>query len=172
VTLLDEAELSSAGGVKVLSTPLIVAQQSAARLLEELSSPDTFNPGGMVLDAAAKATLEAIGKTVIAAIDDWKSPIPASAAYVDNYVSLVGWNRAASANVCLAPPPGDLLDWSLGHGYAHRWYRRTLNHLGTVPMGFPRSLEAGAMIPPPQQQYGAGSLWFQSYLNEFSLNHL
>ena len=169
LTLLDEAELSSAGGVKVLSTPLIVAQESASRLLEELTRPH-LNSTVVILDAAAKATQEAVGRTVLAAIDDWKSPIPSSAAYVDNYVSLVGWNRSASANVCLAPPPLELLDLSLGHNYAHRWYRRTLEHLSTVKMGFPRSRQAGGIVPPQEPQYQAGSLWFQSYVDEFSLN--
>lgn len=162
VTLLDEAELASIFGVNVLTAPGIGAQQALAQILEELNWTDALNPQNLLTDAAARITLETLGNTVTATIQDWKSPIPASAAYVDNYVSLVGWNRNGSANVCLAAPPADALLVVPAHAYAHKWYRSSLGFLSTVQMGFARSRQAGAAVPPVNKDYQAGSLWRQS----------
>ena len=162
VTLLDEAELASIQGVNVLTAPGIGAQQALAQILEELSWTDDLNPQNFFADAASRITLEALGNTVTTTIQDWKSPLPAAAAYVDNYVSLVGWNRYGSANVCLDAPPADALLVVPAHSYAHKWYRNSLGFLNTVEMGFARSRQAGASVPPENPAYQAGSLWLQA----------
>ena len=139
VTLLDEAEVGSVAGSKVITSTLATA----------------VTVGG----PAALAT----GATVAAA--NWKSAIPKAARWVDNYISAVGIQHEAAVNVCLVKSAETTLDVFAAHRYAHQWYRDSVIP-GAIypapPMGFRRSFEKALDLPPTGTGTQLGSLWIES----------
>ena len=138
VTLLDEAEIASAGGTKVVTSALITALINGA-------------PAGIVAgaDAAAK---------------NWKTPIPKDAVWVDNYISAVGFQHDNSVNVCLLDSIEKTLNPVTAHGYAHVWYRRSISPpagVADASVGFARSFERALFSPPSGTGLTNGSLWFE-----------
>lgn len=142
ITLLDEAEIASVAGSHVITSTKV-----ASRL------------AGLQSGIAAGA---------VAAYLDWKSPVPSSVKWVDNYISLVGIQRSDTVNVCLLKP---ITDYNLGdpfgsllfaHSYAHSFYRDTVVPVGTPPaVGFALSHEKGVTMPPGGTGLSAGSLWYE-----------
>lgn len=144
VTLMDDAAVASVAGSNVITSAALGAKVAAL--------------GGAVTAGAT------------ALIKDWKSPVPSSARWIDNYISLVGLQRDEAVNVCLlAPkwsynlsdPVGSLL---YAHSYAHQFYRSTAypNISGVPPtVGFARSYEKALTFPPSGTGLTAGSLWYE-----------
>ena len=142
ITLLDEGEVSSVFGQSVVTASAIgwkVAQVKGALI-------------------AGTAT----------AIADWKNPIPNSATWTDNYISLVGIQRKDAVNVVL---PAMILSYNPGsgfpgldqvHGYSHLWYQNTIQPTGAAPMvGFGRSFEKALAFPPGGAGLSSGSVWVE-----------
>jgi hypothetical protein len=142
VTLLDEAEVATLLGQNVTTAAAI----------------------GWRL-AQFKGALIASG---VAAVADWKNPIPKEAKWVDNYISLVGIQRDGAVNVCLLAPTVSF-DWSspinslvYAHSYAPLFYGNTVSPLGPAPaVGFEKSYEGGSAFPPGGTGLSAGSLWYE-----------
>jgi len=88
--------------------------------------------GDAVIQAAAQTVIlgahfsGALFSAVEAAAENWKSPIPNRAAWVDNYISFVGLPKGRAVNVYLSQSPdraGSGLDYLVkAHGYAYDWY--------------------------------------------------
>ena len=87
----------------------------------------------------------------------WKSPIPFSHGWLDNYVSAYGLPHEAALNVCLnyaviryPPPPIPVVEVFVNvaaHGYAHEWYAATVARPGVSLGGFRHSPEFNALDP-------------------------
>lgn len=145
ITLLDEAEVASVAGSNVITS---------ARLGAKL--------------AGWKG---AVAAGVVAAYADWKSPVPSSGRWIDNYISLVGVQREEAVNICLlAPTVGYNMSDPIGsvlfaHSYAHLFYRSTAHSVisGVPPaVGYARSYEKALVFPPFGTGLTAGSLWYEN----------
>ncbi len=91
----------------------------------------------------------------------WVSPIPRQSAWVDNYISLVGWPVSGAVNV--------LLSSQASHGYACEWYTKSALH-PTNGIGHRFSFERlglGDIFPSPVP-YSLGSVLVQSPTDEMS----
>lgn len=143
VTLLDEAEVTTVFGQNV-ATAAAIGWQSAQ-----------FK--GALLAGS------------VTAAKDWKSPVPGSAAWVDNYISLVGLQRNDAVNVCL---PALVFAYDVkhpktglenAHAYAHLWYRNSIGASGSFPqVGFRSSYESALSFPPFGAGLNSGSLWYEN----------
>ena len=149
ITLFDEAEVASVFGSQFLTSA--DAAWKAAQIKKKL-----------IAGVDAAATLAAT----------WKSPIPrTSVAWIDNYISAVGFHRDEAVNVCLLSPtltlntqPGANLTQQLtdAHSYSHLWYRNTIGHNPATPQpSFGSSFEAGGALPPSAASMAAGSDWYE-----------
>jgi pimeloyl-ACP methyl ester carboxylesterase len=143
VTLLDEAEIASVFGAEVITSSAIamaVANWQAGLLV-----------------AAVKSA------------QNWKNPIPLDAAWIDNYISAVGWKRSEAVNVCLLNPSLTLGPTPLqvpsqlvaAHGYAHAWYRYTVGS-SSANNGFQWASESGSAFPPLGVGMSPGSVWWEN----------
>ncbi len=142
VTILDEAEISSVLGQNVATAAAIGWQA-----------------------AQFKGALLAGG---IVAVRDWKSPVPNSASWTDNYISLVGIQRSNAVNICL---PAEVFAYDLhfpkagleaAHAYSHLWYRNSIDGTGSYPqVGYKRSYESSLSFPPTGTGLTLGSLWYE-----------
>jgi len=142
ITLLDEAEVASVAGTRVINSTKVASKLAG--------------------------TQSGIAVGVAAAYLDWKGPVPASAIWVDNYISLVGVQHADAVNVCLLK---QIKDYNLGdpaasvifaHSYAHLFYRQTVVPTGTPPaVGFALSHEKSVNLPPSGTGLSHGSLWYE-----------
>lgn len=129
ITLLDDAETASVGGLNV---PWNSAQSWLAANSFGLISPpaDTSEPY-------------------------LKSPIPRSAKWIDNYISAVGLRHSEAVNVWLLQPLSNSTVISLttfrdsAHSYAWQWYTSTISPTGTPPtVGFNSSKWIAPVFPP------------------------
>ena len=141
ITLLDEAELASINGSQVITATEIGA----------------FVAG---LKGAVTAGAQAV-------VRNWKSPIPEGAAWIDSYISMVGVQRPQAVNVCLLKPAFSLMNPIDAHGYAHSWYRDSVNLAGSptpVPpaIGYRLSREFAQTFPPTGTGTSAGSVWYEN----------
>jgi hypothetical protein len=139
VTLLDEAEIGSVAGSKVITSTLTTATSVGA-------------PAGLVTGATVAA-------------QNWKSAIPAAAFWVDNYISAVGIQHESAVNVCLVKSAETTSDVLAAHRYAHEWYRLSVIPTAIYPappMGFLRSLEMSLTFPPTGTGTQPGSLWIEN----------
>ena len=75
----------------------------------------------------------------------WVSPIPDSAAWIDNYISSVGGLHAEAANVILTQP----MDPITFHGYPKRWYGRSIDNPTGSDMGHRWSFEGDGLNGSP-----------------------
>ena len=100
---------------------------------------------------------------------NWKSPIPLDATWIDNYISAVGWKRSEAVNVCLLNPsltlgptplqvPGQLV---AAHEYAVDWYGYTVDS-PDPNNGFQWASESGASFPPSEASMPQGSVWWEN----------
>ena len=109
----------------------------------------------------------------------WVSPFPERAAWIDNYISLVGYPSGKAVNVCLTQSARFME--TLGaivigmHGYAHEWYRASISQPQATLLGHRYSYErlgdaAGFSGSYP---FPAGT-WFEqaSTANQLSLRRL
>lgn len=111
----------------------------------------------------------ALGAT-IAAINDWRNPIPESSAWVDNYISLVGITHPNAVNVCLQRAgiyATDVLPDLKAyvervHGYPAGWYRATVDDPSLSFMGFANSFERSEALPPANLRFAYGNLYIQT----------
>lgn len=153
VTILDEAELTSVLGQNVATSAALGWQSAQVK-------------GGLFFDVPL-ASGAAVGSAAVAAVSDWKDPVPKSAVWTDNYISLVGVQHKNAVNVSL---PSGILSFqpSSGwaglvdaHAYAHVYYRNTIQPTGAAPMiGFNRSYERSlAAFPPTGDGLTLGSVW-------------
>ena len=143
VTILDEAEIASVFGQSVITSATI---------------------GWKI--AQAKGALLAGG---VAAAKDWKNPVPTSAVWTDNYISLVGVQRDDAVNVCLL---ADAYSYNIrnpkaglesAHAYSHKWYLNSIGASGIYPqIGFRNSYESSLMFPPTGFGKTLGSLWYEN----------
>jgi len=134
VTLLDEAELASAAGTKVVTSTLITSALAGV-------------PQGLAAGAR-----------------NWKSPIPKDAVWVDNYISAVGFQHAAAVNVVLLHAAETTPNPVAAHSYAHQWYRQSIVPSVGVPdpaVGFARTFERALFFPPTGNGMTSGSLWVE-----------
>ncbi len=158
VTLLDEAEVATLLGQKV-----ITAGEYGWKVANLLR---TNVVGGVIASGTAGAIVAKL---------NWKYPIPKDALWVDNYVSAFGLIRDEAVNVCLLTPTVSLQTqaWNVdgltsAHAYAHEWYRRSVNPAGasSAPpaVGYGRSLESAGIgfFPPTGAGLANGSLWFEN----------
>ena len=106
VTLLDEAEVGSIAGSKVITSTLA-------------ASVTVGGPDALLVGAAAAAA-------------NWKSAIPKEARWVDNYISAVGIQHEAAVNVCLLKAAETTPDVFAAHRYAHEWYRHSVVPLSCI----------------------------------------
>ena len=136
VTLMDEAELASIAGQNVTTAAALGARLAGGA-------------GAIVAGVTALAR-------------DWKSPIPASASQLDNYISLIGLMHDDAVNVCLPGWVTQSFNPVVGHGYSYNWYRRSITELAAPPaLGWRLSAEAlGVFSPVSNLDYG--SLWMES----------
>ena len=135
VTLLDEAELATFAGQNVLT---------ASALGWELGGV----AGGIIAG-------------VDTAFKDWKSPIPVSAKWLDNYISMVGLQHPEAVNVCLITPAMQLMNPIDAHGYSYQWYRSSITGSPAPAVGWRKAYEAGGIYPPSGFGFTAGSLWYE-----------
>ncbi len=144
ITLLDEAEVASIFGSKVVTAASVGAMVAGW--------------GGALQSGA------------IAAYKDWKSPIPATpTAWIDSYISMVGVQRSAAVNVCLTAPAIGYWNPVAAHAYSHLWYRNSV--LPPWPaVGFGSGRESGGAFPPSGSGMTAGSLWFENLNQQMTLN--
>jgi hypothetical protein len=142
VTILDEAEIASVFGQNVATAAAIGWQA-----------------------AQVKGALLAGG---VATARDWKNPVPNSAAWTDNYISLVGIQRSNVVNIAL---PAAVFSYDLrlpkagleaAHAYAHLFYRNSIDGDGAFPqVGYKRSYESSLIFPPSGSGMTLGSLWYE-----------
>jgi hypothetical protein len=137
VTLLDEAEVASIFGTNVITSVRIGWTVAG------------WNGGILAgINAARK---------------DWKSPIPVSAAWVDNYISMVGLQHDEAVNICLTRPALEFRNPVAAHAYAYEWYRNSVPAAAQPPaLGWRRSQEAGALFPPAGAGMEPGALWYEA----------
>ncbi len=140
VTLLDEAEITSVLGTKVIHSASLAYRVSGA--------------GGALIAG------------VVEAKRDWKYPLPYDAVWADNYLSAVGLQHEDAVNVAL---PGEILSSGnpiAAHSYAHEWYRDSVyppaSGSNAPPVGFGSSLEAAGLFPPSGSGQSGGSLWYEN----------
>ena len=141
MTLLDEAELARVIGKDVFYSIV----------------------GGYFTGGGLRVTL-AVAETIAG----WKSPVPVDAAWVDNYVSLVGFYRPDTVNVCLQKAIVLTPSFVDAHSYPQAWYSNTIVRPTASAMGFRRSFEyrllpggAGTMFPPPESEIPVGEAYHQ-----------
>jgi hypothetical protein len=147
VTLLDEAEIANPLGVRVAMSARLGWQMAGL--------------GGALVATAARIAR------------DWKGPVPHSAWWIDNYISLVGFRHEEAVTVCLMWPSVSTLNVIYAHGYSHEWYRRTIPQLANPPsIGFQLALEAGGVFPPSGDGRNPGDLWYQNTAANDALNLL
>ena len=148
VTLLDEAEVASVFGTNVVTATQLGAAVAAL-----------VNP--------ALAGAGAVTAGVPAVLENWKSPIPFGATWVDSYISMVGIQRPQAVNVCLLKPAFTFTNPITAHGYAHEWYRWSvdLGPFSPTPappaIGYRRSREYADVFPPTGTGTTPGSLWYE-----------
>ena len=148
VTLLDEAELAS-----VVGTSAVTSTLQAAALGD--------GPAAALLDGA------------LSAAENWKSPLPMAARWVDNYISAIGIQHASAVNVCLPWEASISLSPVDAHSYSYLWYQKSvLNSSGAQApaVGFGRSYEWAQTFPPSGTGMSLGSLWLQSTATPDSLS--
>lgn len=125
----------------------------------------TEGPGGVVVDILENGV-------------NWQTPD--QAAWVDNYISLVGMPSFKAINVFLALTPhyADWLAWnpvtavSRLHGYSYDWYGKTIQTPGGSQLGFRYTFENLGTSPawPTPNPYRQGTLLEQnSTSDELSL---
>ncbi|MBT3191920.1 MAG: hypothetical protein HN341_05135 [Verrucomicrobia bacterium] len=132
MTLLDEAEVSAVFGSPTLSWDLLFATAFINRAEH--------------IDTAG---------SLIAAAGSWTEVIPKQAAWVDNYVSCVGFYHDDALNVGLWLPTANQVN---RHEYAVDWYRATIaNPLGSA-VGHRWSFERNTLWAAPT----VGRLYMQS----------
>ncbi len=137
MTLLDEAELASVLGTRVITSATI--------------------------GAITSGWYGALRNAAVTAYEDWKSPIPATpTALIDSYISMVGIQRAQAVNVCLTTPAIAFENPIDAHAYAHLWYRNSAHPPFSPRLGFPQSYERGGVLPPSGYGLAAGNLWFEN----------
>lgn len=151
ITLLDEAEIASFLGQDVLADSKLFW-----KALATLAG---------TLNAQAAAVAEDL-------IPDWKSPIPKKRAWVDNYISAVGFHHEEATNIVLLAPVVGLQAQTLeaylqqgkvAHAYSHLWYRNSVNNGGTgANLGFGISMESGHAFPPGGTGTGVGAEWYEN----------
>lgn len=135
-TMLDEAEVAAIAGTQVLTSAAVAGAMSGLQ--------------------------SALITGVVLAKLDWKYPIPSSARWVDNYISLVGQEHAEAVNVCLPLSALETANPIAAHGYAHDWYRGTVSAPGAAaPVGYGSSVEAGHAFPPGGSGLQPGSFWLE-----------
>jgi pimeloyl-ACP methyl ester carboxylesterase len=128
---------------------------------------------------AGKDVLMAIGKgillgdeslalrTIAVALKGWKSPIPNSALWIDNYVTLVGLYHSEAVNACLEKAIPLSPSVPAAHSYAQdRWYAHTIQQPEASLMGFKNSFERHfpnfQTFPPPISELVPGDAYHQS----------
>lgn len=146
------------------------------------------NFGAPVLDAVllsgGNGALAAyITTTELAESGGWVSAFPDEAAWMDNYISLVGYPSSKAVNICLAQSAYFANNLFISyvpvlqpmHSYSHEWYRGTVLQPQGSPMGHRYSYErlgdnAGFSASYP---YAAGT-WLEqsSTVDEYSLRRL
>ena len=137
LTLLDEAELSSFLGTRVITSATI----------------------GAITAGWAGALKEA----AVTAYQDWKSPIPATpTSLIDSYISMVGIQRPQAVNICLTAPAVGFMNPIDAHAYAHEWYRNTAQSPFSPVLGFKQSREGGGILPSSAAGLGKASLWYEN----------
>ena len=147
VTMLDEAEVATVFGETVTTSAAI--GWKAAQLQGALIAGTT------------------------AAVVDWKSPVPKSAVWIDNYISMVGLQHDEAVNVCLPAYAIAFLSPIHAHSYATQWYQNSIAPSGTPPpVGFGSAFESGATFPPTGTGRTAGNLWYENLATSdpFDLN--
>ena len=149
ITLLDEAELASINAQQVVTATEI---------------------GAIV--AGLKGAVTAGAQAVVR---NWKSPIPEGAAWIDSYISMVGVQRPQAVNVCLLKLAFSLMNPIAAHGYAHSWYRDSVNLAGSPTpqppaIGYRLSQEFAASFPPTGTGRLAGSVWYENLNTADSLD--
>ena len=142
ITLLDEAEIAS------------VFQQSVSTSTE--------------LAWKVAGLKGAVVAGVPVAIATWKSPIPQGVTWVDNYISMVGVQRPEAVNVALLKPAFTFANPIAAHGYAHEWYRWSVDLGSFTPaaappaIGYRLSRDYVAAFPPSGTGKTAGGLWYEN----------
>lgn len=156
VTLFDEAEIAVVAGQQA---------RQGAKLGSDFAGLAT---AALPIKLAAGA----LGFTV-AAINDWRNPIPVRSAWVDNYISLVGINHPNAVNVCLQQDSLEALadlDVVKAHGAPMPWYGATVGAPSLSVMGFTNSFELRDRMPPLGDAYTLGKLYLQrSIADRFNL---
>lgn len=156
VTLFDEAEIA------------VVAGQQA-RLGAQAGSNFA---GPLTASLPIRIAAGALGFTV-AAINDWRNPIPVHSVWVDNYISLVGINHPNAVNVCLQEDSVDALanvSPVEAHGVGMKWYGATVTVPSLSTMGFANTFEQLQRLPPVGEAFSSGNLYLQrSFGSRFEL---
>ena len=97
---------------------------------------------------------------------DWKSPIPSSYAWIDNYISIAGQYHAEAVNVYLQKAPVNPVD---AHSYAHWWYTNSVQKVTFFSkLGFRQTFaynfflgDSASLFPLPY--YPAGAKYQQTH---------
>jgi hypothetical protein len=139
VTLLDHAELAIVFGSNVTTS-------SVLSWFDIESRQQLFDP--------------VIGTQGAATTSGFKSPFPTSAAWIDNYITMVGLYHPSAVNAYLwhlrLPSPNPLAP----HSEAHEWYRESIQSASAShAMGFARAYEKALNFPPRGNGMTAGSVW-------------
>ena len=144
VTLLDEAEVATVTGQKT-------------RVGWDLGSTV-----GSTFGVPIEVSSGALGGTV-AAINDWRHPIPKQFIWVDNYISVLGINHPEAVNVALQLTADFMFDFDAMHGYpVDPWYSGTVALPSQSFLGFASSFEMRGAMPPAGSAYRLGVLYMQA----------
>ena len=144
VTLLDEAEVATVTGQRTR-----VGWDLASTVGGRFSLPIELSAG-------------ALGASV-AAINDWRHPIPKQFIWVDNYISILGINHPEAVNITLQLTADFMFDFDKMHSYpVDPWYQGTVTVPSQSFLGFASSYEMRGAMPPPGPQYRLGLLYMQA----------
>ncbi|MBI5387979.1 MAG: carboxypeptidase regulatory-like domain-containing protein [Verrucomicrobia bacterium] len=144
VTLLDEAEVATVTG-----------QQTRVGW-------DLGSTVGRRFGVPIELSAGALGGT-IAAINDWRHPIPKQFIWVDNYISVLGINHPEAVNVAMQLTADFMFDFDAMHRYpVDPWYQGTVTLPSHSFLGFASSYEMRGGMPPAGSAYQPGLLYMQA----------
>jgi len=99
-------------------------------------------------------------------LQDWASPVPLRFAWLDNYVSLVGFYQPRGVNIVLQKGYGEVLPSPI-HSYPTYWYGLSIPNPSASLLGFRRSYEydqatgGGSSFPPSSTAFPPGVTYRQ-----------
>jgi pimeloyl-ACP methyl ester carboxylesterase len=161
------------------ANPPYAWQRTHMTLLDNAEVGNLLEPVLQALRTAGLPPASALSglASLVNSLNQWVPAVPDKAAWMDNYISLVGLFQDRAVNACLLQSTffAGLPSPTAWHGYAYEWYRKTVINPTAAPLGHRYSFEKlgssvnlAASVP-----YEAGSYFAQStLLDELALSRL